>query len=427
MQSQGPFDQNDFPALGASGPNNQNRDPNSNQSYAGISSVQQQQQQQQQQNSFLHLSPNRARSPPGIGDGQYASLNASLNITENDFPALASQSGNMGGRQTPHHLQQHQIQHHQTNGYPLPLSPNENGPNSMSSNFARVNGQEELSQHQNSLLGSFRNGNPPPQQYDNPNHSNDPFRKANDIGARHSSAMNNLINDFSRQNINHQGPLEQDRKLSSESPNVALGTIDGRMVNIPNSPPPCNDSMTETEKFGLKGILGVIKQDNPESMLLPLGKDLHQYGLPIPGNDRPLWSTFFSPWGEPTRAMDEPSFSLPGCYNVSVPPPMIPKVASFGDDTLFYMFYTFPRDVCQELAAQELSNRGWRFHKDHRVWLTKDVASDPYMKNNHYERGHYVFFNPETWERQKLKDFALVYADLENRAFNPLLGLPAIQ
>lgn len=35
-------------------------------------------------------------------------------------------------------------------------------------------------------------------------------------------------------------------------------------------------------------------------------------------------------------------------------PPGTTKTAQFSDETLFYMFYSAPRDALQEIAAQEL-------------------------------------------------------------------------
>jgi CCR4-NOT transcription complex subunit 2 len=47
---------------------------------------------------------------------------------------------------------------------------------------------------------------------------------------------------------------------------------------------------------------------------------------------------------------------LPACYNVQ-PPPAAHKIPNFTDETLFFIFYSQPRDYMQELAAQELCAR----------------------------------------------------------------------
>lgn len=49
----------------------------------------------------------------------------------------------------------------------------------------------------------------------------------------------------------------------------------------------------------------------------------------------------------------EPEFHLPSCYNVQ-PPPANTKIGNFSDETLFFIFYSQPRDAMQEMAAHEL-------------------------------------------------------------------------
>jgi CCR4-NOT transcription complex subunit 2 len=52
----------------------------------------------------------------------------------------------------------------------------------------------------------------------------------------------------------------------------------------------------------------------------------------------------------------EPDFHLPEYYNIrpEPPPPGPGKAVAFSDETLFFMFYSSPRDRLQEVAAQEL-------------------------------------------------------------------------
>jgi CCR4-NOT transcription complex subunit 2 len=70
-----------------------------------------------------------------------------------------------------------------------------------------------------------------------------------------------------------------------------------------------------------------------------------------------LSSSFVTPWSDHSTAASlqiEPDFHLPSCYNVQPPPPPQSKVATFSDETLFFIFYSTPRDILQEVAAQEL-------------------------------------------------------------------------
>jgi hypothetical protein len=70
---------------------------------------------------------------------------------------------------------------------------------------------------------------------------------------------------------------------------------------------------------------------------------------------RSLYPTFITPWADQSAAHTvEPDFNLPPCYTVQPPPPGPNKAAAFSDETLFFMFYSSPRDALQEVAAQEL-------------------------------------------------------------------------
>jgi CCR4-NOT transcription complex subunit 2 len=70
---------------------------------------------------------------------------------------------------------------------------------------------------------------------------------------------------------------------------------------------------------------------------------------------RNLYSTFITPWTDQSAAHAvEPDFHLPGCYNVQTQAPGPLKAVGFSDETLFFMFYSSPRDALQEVAAQEL-------------------------------------------------------------------------
>lgn len=41
------------------------------------------------------------------------------------------------------------------------------------------------------------------------------------------------------------------------------------------------------------------------------------------------------------------------------------------DETLFYCFYAMPFDEAQLLAADELTRRGWMYHKDTKTWVQR--------------------------------------------------------
>ena len=134
----------------------------------------------------------------------------------------------------------------------------------------------------------------------------------------------------------------------------------------------------------------MIKGADADAALLAIGTDLGSMGLDLANTRDNLYSTFATPWSHDpltllnglnnNNATIEPEFSLPSCYAVHPPPPGPQKAAAFSDETLFFMFYSAPRDVVQEVAAMELFNRNWRFHKELRVWLTKEAGTAPSNK-----------------------------------------------
>lgn len=50
----------------------------------------------------------------------------------------------------------------------------------------------------------------------------------------------------------------------------------------------------------------------------------------------------------------QPDFRLPECYTVDNIHKVVDKIPGFSDETLFWIFYTQPRDIIQEQAAGEL-------------------------------------------------------------------------
>ena len=58
---------------------------------------------------------------------------------------------------------------------------------------------------------------------------------------------------------------------------------------------------------------------------------------------------------------------VPPYYSSNPPRLSTAQLAKFAQETLFYMFYAMPGDEAQVFAADELSQRGWWFHKEHKV------------------------------------------------------------
>ncbi|KAJ3151885.1 hypothetical protein HDU86_006017 [Geranomyces michiganensis] len=197
---------------------------------------------------------------------------------------------------------------------------------------------------------------------------------------------------------------------SSTPKDLSLQPLSGGPTPIP--PAGLND------KYGLYGLIDMIRLTDPDANMIHLGCDLTSLGLDLATND-PLYSTFMSPFSDHPTLGAEPQFTLPGCYNLlQPPPPPMSKVSTFSDETLFYVFYAQPRESLQEAAAQELFNRSWRFHKELKLWVSRDrspdAADQTLTKGAGYERGVFVFFDPGIWARVK-KEWLVCYDQLEER------------
>ncbi|XP_058091783.1 probable NOT transcription complex subunit VIP2 isoform X2 [Magnolia sinica] len=116
------------------------------------------------------------------------------------------------------------------------------------------------------------------------------------------------------------------------------------------------------DRFGLLGLLSVIRMSDPDLTSLALGIDLTTLGLNLNSTDN-LHKTFGSPWSD-EPAKGEPEYVVPECYYAKQPPPLHPRYFSkFQPETLFYIFYSMPKDEAQLYAANELINtkRGQRY------------------------------------------------------------------
>ncbi|KAL9128560.1 MAG: hypothetical protein Q9217_002793 [Psora testacea] len=215
-------------------------------------------------------------------------------------------------------------------------------------------------------------------------------RSPTDSSRAGQNTIDSLLSNFtstrgppSQQQTNHQQPLAK---------------IDGRIADLP---PPSQkiEEMSDTDRYGMAGLLAKIKSDDPMVAGLARGQDLTQLGLNLHSHE-PLYPTWTGPFADANARPLQPDFQLPDCYTVTNVHRVREKLPGFSDETLFWIFYTQPRDILQELAATELTNRNWRYHKEHQMWLTKDPSlPEPRRITDEMEQGSYIFWNQREWVR----------------------------
>ncbi|XWS74195.1 hypothetical protein CRYUN_Cryun02cG0195300 [Craigia yunnanensis] len=172
------------------------------------------------------------------------------------------------------------------------------------------------------------------------------------------------------------------------------------------------------DPFGLLGLLSVIRMSDPDLTSLALGIDLTTLGLNLNSSEN-LHKTFGSPWSD-EPAKGDPEFTVPQCYYAKQPPILHQGYFSkFTVDTLFYIFYSMPKEEAQLYAANELYNRGWFYHKEHRLWFIRVPNVEPLVKTNTYERGSYHCFDPNSFETIRKDNFVVHYELLEKRPALP--------
>ncbi|XP_072915774.1 CCR4-NOT transcription complex subunit 2 isoform X1 [Hemitrygon akajei] len=170
---------------------------------------------------------------------------------------------------------------------------------------------------------------------------------------------------------------------------------DGRVTNIPTG--------MVTDQFGMIGLLTFIRaaETDPGMVHLALGSDLTTLGLNLNSPEN-LYPKFASPWASAPCRPQDIDFHVPSEYltNIHIRDKLATiKLARYGEDLLFYLYYMNGGDVLQLLAAVELFNRDWRYHKEERVWITRAPGMEPTVKTNTYERGTYYFFDCLNWRK----------------------------
>ncbi|CAD6501271.1 BgTH12-01523 [Blumeria graminis f. sp. triticale] len=178
--------------------------------------------------------------------------------------------------------------------------------------------------------------------------------------------------------------------------------------------------MSEIDKWGLKGF-SMMMNNYPAYAALVTGSDLTSLRLDLSSSEN-ISNQVYSLWENEPPRLAMPPYKLPDCYTVTNVAQLETKMTNFNDEALLFMFYSNPGDLQQVMAAQELHNRNWRYHKKLQLWLTKDEMMVPQTIGNGTERGYYIFFDIKNWQRER-REFTLIYEDLESLPnANPRLG-----
>jgi CCR4-NOT transcription complex subunit 2 len=161
------------------------------------------------------------------------------------------------------------------------------------------------------------------------------------------------------------------------------------------------------QDYGLMGILPIIRAPTKESGPLAFGLELTSL-FPTISSPEPVHAAFAGPWAAgPIKR--EPDYQIPQAYLVSPPPKITDKIDMFSDETLFYIFYTMPKDAMQVSAARALAKRDWMYHKELKLWF-KRVET---MKGPNSETGSFLCMDISRWEEVRKDGITLEYEKLE--------------
>ncbi|KAF2360012.1 NOT2/NOT3/NOT5 [Trinorchestia longiramus] len=231
---------------------------------------------------------------------------------------------------------------------------------------------------------------------------------SNSAGGVNSSAGSGDLSADGRGGASAADKANQSKKGIQTSP-------DGKVTNIPAG--------MVRDQFGMVGLLTFIRAAESDNNLvtLALGSDLTGLGLNLNSPDN-LYPNFGGPWADSPCRPQDIDYHVPQEYLVNQQISMYGRAGKlapiqfdrYGEDLLFYMFYSNAGDVWQLMAAAELYNRDWRYHKEERVWLTRAPGMPPVEKAHTYERGTYFYFDVTNW-RKVPKEFHLEYDKLDNQ------------
>lgn len=387
-----PFDLNDFPQLtsrpsSAGGPQGQIGSLRKQ----GLSPIVQQNQEFSIQNEDFPALPGfkGGNADYGMDMHQKEQLhdNAASMMQSQQFSMGRSTGFNLGGTYSSHRPQQQQ----------------QHNPSVSSSglSFSAVNNQDLLHMHGSDMFPSSHS-NYHSQSSGPPGIGLRPLNSPNAVSGMGS--YDQLIQQYQQHQNQSQFRLQQMSAVNQPYRDQTMKSMQA--------------SQSLPDPYGLLGLLSVIRMTDPDLTSLALGIDLTTLGLNLNSAEN-LHKTFGSPWSD-EPAKGDPDFTVPQCFYAKQPPALHQGYFSkFQLQTLFYIFYSMPKDEAQLYAAYELYNRGWFYHGEHRLWLTRVTNMEPLVKSNTYERGSYICFDPNTFDTVRKDNFVVHYETLEKRPTLP--------
>ncbi|XP_062221775.1 probable NOT transcription complex subunit VIP2 isoform X2 [Phragmites australis] len=322
----------------------------------------------------------------GVGVNTIVQQSQEFSIQNEDFPALPGFKGNSSDYAVELH---HKEQLHEN----VPVMQAQQYPMARSVGFNLGSSYHPNRQQHQQGANSVQNAGPQ-------NIGLRPLSQTSSLGA-----YDQLLQQYQQPQAQNPFRLQQMPSAAHSYRDLSLKSTQG----MPTTPDP----------YGLLGLLGVIRMNDAELASLALGIDLTTLGLNLNSPDN-LYKTFGSPWSnEPAKG--DSDFHIPACYYFAEPPPLLQPLLfqKLQTLTLFYIFYSMPKDETQLCSANELYNRGWFYHRELRLWFTRIPNVEPLVKAPLYERGSYGCFDPNSWETVRKDNFVLHYELIEKKPTLP--------
>eukprot|EP01026_Neomeris_dumetosa_P038180 TRINITY_DN3107_c0_g1_i2.p1 TRINITY_DN3107_c0_g1~~TRINITY_DN3107_c0_g1_i2.p1 ORF type:complete len:528 (-),score=49.53 TRINITY_DN3107_c0_g1_i2:1052-2635(-) len=219
-----------------------------------------------------------------------------------------------------------------------------------------------------------------------------------------------LLDSAVQQLQSQQQQIQQAAKVSSVLAATNNGSSDlmapGLQQNAANSV----QKEESPDRFGLMGLLHVIRMVDQDLTTLALGSNLTDLGLNLNSQDK-LYKSFASPWSDAPLSQ-KPNFKVPSCFYFKPQRVYSGFFHKVQEKTLLYAFYSMPGEEAQIVAAEALSNLGWMYHKERKQWI-KRVKEGGHVKQAQYEKGNYLAFDFENWHLVRLEGFTLFYDQIE--------------